>query len=231
MQAGGGRGHGAVMGGIDGLVVGPVAGIVGPLDIGRQRHVSGAGEHRHEIGAATIETHGDESVLILGCDFSRQRPVEGQGLSDLEALAGQPAEAVFLALVDVLAPVGATIDQALARLAMLDAVTDLAEVGLLSFDSLSADQLRDFFIAYVAHSIERRIMVDIGRNGAHRPASAATAVAAQQQMREHITGCVRLTNAKNSIGGARQAIASLRSTMNTIYESAYQVLLAGLEEA
>ena len=70
METGGRRGHGAVPGREDRLVVGAVAfvGPAGPLDIGRQRHATDRGQRRHQFRAAAVEGQLDLAALALRGD-------------------------------------------------------------------------------------------------------------------------------------------------------------------
>lgn len=56
---------------------------------------------------------------------------------NLESLAGQPASVVFAALADVLCPAGGTIDEAIAREAMLATAAELTTSGDLQLDAMT----------------------------------------------------------------------------------------------
>ena len=73
-------------------------------------------------------------------------PVEALRRFNLEGLAGEPAENVFLALTDALCPPGGTIDEAIARDALLETVADLAGKGVGNFDELTQDDLQEVFV-------------------------------------------------------------------------------------
>ena len=82
---------------------------------------------------------------------------------NLESMVGAPAEEVFDKLTDMLCPAGGMIDEPIARNAMLETIAVLAP-GVESFDSLTADNLREFFIGVVSRSIEGKIINEVGTN-------------------------------------------------------------------
>lgn len=130
-------------------------------------------------------------VVNLVSSFADRGPVETLRLFDLVEMAGAPAEDVFIALIDILCPAGGTIDEAIARDAMLETVADFAAVGVGNFDELSTDDLHEFFIGVVTHSIEGKILSEVGTNAVSVPANIAGVEQAQNMLHDFIQGCVR----------------------------------------
>ena len=130
-------------------------------------------------------------VANLARVFAEQGPEEALRTFDLAALAGGPAEDVFVALTDVLCPPGSTIEQAVARDAMIETVAAFAMEGVGSFDGLTAGQLEEFFIGVVSRSIEGKILNEVGTSTVHIPESVERVELAQQMLHEFIEGCVR----------------------------------------
>ena len=108
-------------------------------------------------------------VAGLARAFAAEGPAEALRHFDLEALAGEPAEEVFVALTDALCPPGSTIEEAIARDAMLETVAAFAEEGIGSFDGLTADQLNEFFVGVVSRSIEGKVLNEVGTSSVHVP--------------------------------------------------------------
>ena len=106
-------------------------------------------------------------------------------------MAGAPAEDVFVALTEMLCPAGGTIDEAIARDAMLETVADLAAVGVGNFDELSTDDLREFFIGVVSRSIEGKIFNEVGTNAVSVPVDIAGVERAQNMLHDFVERCVR----------------------------------------
>ncbi|WP_370453204.1 Qat anti-phage system associated protein QatB [Salinisphaera sp. LB1] len=130
-------------------------------------------------------------VAGLARSFANQGPAEALRRFNLEGMAGAPAEDVFVALTDMLCPAGGTIDEAIARDAMLETVADLAASGVGNFDELSADNLREFFIGVVSRSIEGKILNEVGTNAIAAPSDVAGVERAQAMLHDFIEGCVR----------------------------------------
>lgn len=122
---------------------------------------------------------------------SNQGPAEALRRFNLDDMAGAPAEDVFLALTDMLCPAGGTIDEAIARDAMLETVADLAAAGVGNFDDLSTDDLCEFFIGVVSRSIEGKILNEVGTNTVSVPVDIAGVERAQNMLHDFIAGCVR----------------------------------------
>ena len=80
------------------------------------------------------------------------------------ALTGDIA-AALLALTDVICGDGGLVDEAIARDAWCDVVADIDAIGVTSLDSIDDTQRKAIFAAFVAKTIERRILNDIGSSG------------------------------------------------------------------
>lgn len=125
------------------------------------------------------------------------RSVASQGATaalrrfNLEVLAGAPAVDVFAALTDALCPPGGTIDEAIARDAMLETVAELAAQGVGNFDELTAEDLQEFFLGVVIHSIEGKILNEVGTNAIRLPPDLAAVERAQRMLHDFVSGCVR----------------------------------------
>jgi len=130
-------------------------------------------------------------VAGLARNFANQGPAEALRRFNLECMAGAPAEDVFVALTEMLCPAGGTIDEAIARDAMLETVADLAAAGVGNFDELTADDLREFFIGVVSRSIEGKILNEVGTNAIVAPSDIAGVERAQTMLHDFVEGCVR----------------------------------------
>jgi ABC-type amino acid transport substrate-binding protein len=106
-------------------------------------------------------------------------------------LAGAPAQDVFVALTDALCPPGGTIDEAIARDALLETIADLAAKGIGNFDELTQDDLQEIFIGVVSRSIEGRILNEVGTNSIKLSPDIAAVDRAQKMLHSFVVGCVR----------------------------------------
>lgn len=143
---------------------------------------------------------------------------------NLEGLAGQPIEAVFLGLADYVCPDGGNIDEGIARNAFIETIADLAENGITDLDSLTANQMQTVFELYATHSIEERICNDIGAKVIMLPADARDAVRVQAQLRDFIRRGVAdaLTSARE--GMQQLTTENVHRFVNGVYEQAFSIL-------
>lgn len=170
-------------------------------------------------------------VLGVVRDFQRLGPAETLRQLNLIGLAGQPAADVFLAIVDVVCPPGGAVDEAIARQAMLETIGDMAEAGVGSFDALTPEQLREFFLDFIARSIEGRVMADIGGRGITLPDDVAAVESAQAQLHDFVTGCTRGALSPRLDGIERLADREIQGVVNQIYEAAFGLVAAAGEAA
>jgi len=150
---------------------------------------------------------------------------------DLPGLAGRPATDVFVALLEFVCPPGGALDEAIAREGMLDAICDLAQAGVGNFDDLTPEQMNEFFLDFLARSIEGRIINDIGVRGITLPDDPAAAENVAQQLHDFVFGCT-----KNELAGQLDDLASLNDReveklSNDIYEAAFDLIAAAAEAA
>ena len=110
---------------------------------------------------------------------------------DLGALVGAPVVSVFIALTDALCPPGGTIDEAIAREAMLETVAVFASDGVSDFDDLTADDLEEFFVGVVTRSIESKVSNEVSRTGVGRAHDLAAIEQAERMLHDFVEGCVR----------------------------------------
>lgn len=130
-------------------------------------------------------------IAGLARDFASQGPTEGLRRFNLESLAGAPAVDVFIALTDALCPPGGTIDEAIARDAMLETIATLAVEGVGNFDEMTPEDLEEFFIGVVSRSIEGKILNEVGTNSIRMSPDLGTVERAQRMLHDFVDGCVR----------------------------------------
>lgn len=162
-------------------------------------------------------------------DVQRLGAVETLRQLNLPGLAGQPAADVFLAILEFICPPGGAVDEAIARQAMLETIGDLAEAGMGDFDTMTADQMQEFFLDFVARSIEGRVMADLGARGVTLPDDVAAVESAQQQLHDFVMGCTR-----GELSGRLEGVESLgdrdvERVVNEIYEAAFELVAAAGE--
>src|ERR1700719_385565 len=143
---------------------------------------------------------------------------------NLQGLAGQPIEEIFVGLIDYVCPEGGSLDEGIAREAFIETIADLAENGVVSLDGLTADQMQTIFELYAAHAIEARLCNDIGAKAIALPADAALAATVQKQLLDFVRRSV-----SDAMTQARAAMLALTPEtvsgfVTRIYESAFNIL-------
>ncbi|QBY02564.1 hypothetical protein E2K80_00005 [Rhodophyticola sp. CCM32] len=163
----------------------------GSIRRGAGQYVAASGGGRaaaRQLGSSRALAGG---IAGLASAISRDGPTEALRRFNLESLAGAPAQDVFVALTDALCPPGGTIDEAIARDALLETIADLASKGIGNFDQLTQDDLQEIFIGVVSRSIEGRILNEVGTNSIKLSPDIAAVDRAQKMLRSFIVGCVR----------------------------------------
>lgn len=142
---------------------------------------------------------------------------------NLAGLAGKPATDVFLALTEVMCPPGGRVDEAIARQAMLETIADLAEQGVGEFGDLSAEQLREFFLGFVVHTIEGRVMADLGHRAVELPDGVAEVEAIQDQLHNFVDGSVR-AHVGEMLNELPETDAAMGALVDRIYEASFDLV-------
>lgn len=207
---------------------------------GSRSALGGALSHyvRHGIGGArrAARRMGSSKATAIGLlgvvrDFQRLGPTAVLRQLNLSGLSGRPAAAVFLAILEFVCPPGGAVDEAIARQAMLETIGDMADAGVGSFDTLTPTQLRDFFLDFIARSIEARVMADLGGRGITLPDDVAAVEDAQAQLHDFVTGATRGQLADRLDGVERLSDTQIDAVVDQIYEAAFELVAAAGEAA
>jgi len=191
------------------------------------RHgTNGPGRAARRMGAARAS--GGRLLGVIR-DVQSVGPTETLRRLNLEGLAAQPAPDVMLTLLEFVCPPGAAIDEAIARQAMLDAIQELAETGAGSFETLTTDQFEAFFLDFVAASIERRVINDIGTRSITLPDDVAAVRRAQDQLHDFIFGLIRSQLAGRTAGLTGLTDHDLEAVVEQIYEAGFQIIAVAAE--
>lgn len=150
---------------------------------------------------------------------------------NLQHLAGKQAADVFVAMLEAVCPPGGRIDEAIARQAMLDAIVDLADAGAGAFEQLTQEQLSEFFQDFVIHTIEGRVVADIGTHAIDLPETVEGVEQVQEQLHDFVSGCVRGHLGEHFDGLAAKTDEQVKETVERIYEAAFDLVSALAGEA
>lgn len=144
---------------------------------------------------------------------------------NLGDLVGRPAIDLFLGLADVICPDGGPIDEGMARDAWLEMVTELDDLGIDDAATLTAEQMQEIFLAFVARTIQARLFQDIGVNGLKIAADLVAIEAFEAEFRSYVRRSVR-----DSFTGDLSELATLSdhqimTIVDRTYEEAWDLLV------
>lgn len=188
----------------------------------------GARRASRRMGSSQVAARG---ILGIVRDIQQVGPEQALRQLNLGNLAGQPATDVFVALMEFICPPGGAVDEGIARRAMVETIADMADAGVGSFDTLSHEQLNDVFLDFVVHSIEGRVMADMGGRGITLPDDVAAVEYMQDQLHDFVSGATRGQLAGRLDGIANLSDRDIEVKVNQIYEAAFDLIAVAGEEA
>ena len=140
-------------------------------------------------------------------------------------LVGRPAVDLFLGLTDVICPDGGSIDEGMARDAWLETVASLDDLGIDDAAVLTASQMQEIFLAFVAHTIEARLFQDIGVNGLKIAADLVAIEVFEAELRSYIRRSVRDSFSGDLGGLATLSDLQIMTIVDSTYEEAWDLLV------
>ncbi len=185
---------------------------------------SGAGSSRNATRRMGASRAAAGNVLGVFRDFQRDGVNTTLQRLNLGGLAGRPLADVFLGLTDFICRDGGSIDEGIARDAWLETIAELDALALPDFDALTPEQVRDAFLAFIAHSIEGRLFQDIGAAG-FKNADLAAVEAFERQLRGYIRGAVRDSFSGDVADAANLSDQQISSVVDRTYDEAWDLFL------
>lgn len=140
------------------------------------------------------------------------------------ALAGDPG-AALLALTDLICGDGGTIDEAIARDAWCEVVAGIDDLGIVNLDQLNHAQRQQIFADFIAKTVERRILNDIGAKGFTIAGSPSEIRRIHEELADYIQTATRDQVADcfpSNLGSVSTARAETIGT--EVYEIAWSIL-------
>lgn len=180
------------------------------------------------MGSSRVAAQG---LLGIVRDFQRIGPQQVLRELNLERLTGRPAADVFVAMLEFICPPGGAVDEGIARQAMIETIGDMAEAGIGSFDSMTGDQLQEMFLDFIIHSIEGRVMADIGMKGISLPDDVTAVEHIQEQLHDFVSGATRGQLTDRLDGLTSLSDHDIETTVDRIYETAFDLIAAAGEAA
>jgi len=157
-------------------------------------------------------------------DIAQRGAVEALRPFNLDGMAGAPATDVFSALADVLCPDGGTIDEAIARDAMLATAAELSTAGNAPFDAMTPAALEAVFLGTISRSIEAKLFNELGTKAIRLPQDIAAVQRIERELHGFVSGAVR-----DAFTGANQSLqttpaANISGLVDDLYQRAFEVL-------
>ena len=143
---------------------------------------------------------------------------------NLDVLAGQPIEEIFMGLVDYICPDGGSIDEGIAREAFVETIADLVGAGVTDLDSLAAEQIQTVFELYATNAIEARLCNDIGRRVITFPSDSFEVTQVQGQLHDFIQRGVADALAAADVAATALTPETVLGFVEGIYEEAFAIL-------
>ena len=163
-------------------------------------------------------------VLGLLRDFQRDGVDATLRRLNLGDLVGRPLEQVFAGLTDVVCPDGGSIDEGIALDAWLETVAALE--GLADLAALTPEQMSEIFLTFISHSIQGRLLQDIGANGLKVAADLDAIESFQTQLDDYIARSVRDSFSSDISAPVTLSDRQIQDIVNSTYQDAWELLVA-----
>ncbi|TRN88971.1 hypothetical protein DT385_03495 [Pseudomonas syringae] len=168
-------------------------------------------------------------LLTIFGDVQRNGAAETLRRFQLTVAPGQPASQVLLALLEFICPPGGAIDEGVARQAALNTIAELDDAGTGSFEDMTQTDRQNFFLDFVANSIESMIMADLGGRGITMPDDVEAVERIQSQLSSFITGCTRGQLANRLEQWPAPTDQEVNQVSSAIYEAAFDLIATAAE--
>ena len=186
---------------------------------------SGSGGSRNATRRMGASRNAARGVLGVIRDFQRDGLNTTLRRLNLGDLIGRPLEEVFTGLTDVVCRDGGSIDEGIALDAWLETVADLEDLNITDPAALTPEQMRDVFLTFIAHTIEGRLLQDIGANGLKVAADLAAIEAFENQLRDYIRRSVRDSFSSDINTPTSLSDRQIQDIVDRTYQDAWELLV------
>ncbi|WP_306085221.1 Qat anti-phage system associated protein QatB [Pseudomonas sp. gcc21] len=203
-----------------------------PSDLGNalssyvRKGVGGSSRGARRMGASRATA---AKLLSIFGDVQRNGAAETLRRLQLTVAPGQPASQVLLTLLEFICPPGGAIDEGVARQAALNTIAEQDEAGSGSFEDMTQADRQNFFLDFVANSIESMIMADLGGRGITMPDDVEAVEHIQSQLSSFITGCTRGQLANRLEQWPAPTDQEVNQVTSAIYEAAFDLIATAAE--
>lgn len=202
----------------------------GRLQTAARRYVRARGGSKR---AAASSSSGQRSTASLGAFLADvvNRGVEQAATAiGVGNLLGQPVETVLAAILNAIAPEGATADDVTARRADADALAALFDElkvqdgGVAKLNSMDAVSVASAIQASVASYIYHRWLLDLGKRLEERAVTPKHAVKLERDVKQHVKNLVKINLSGKDVLRVDWRGSEGRQFTQQIYEEAYELL-------
>lgn len=149
---------------------------------------------------------------------------------NLESLSGKSINEVFIELTDFLCSEASTVDAGIARDAFVKTIADINGEQIIDDGSLSYEQVQTIFELYITHTIEDKLLNEIGTNAIFQAQTLDDADLVQSQLHDFIRNGV-----SDAVANSSNKIDQLTSNeigvfVDRIYESTFDLLSSLYQE-
>lgn len=203
-----------------------------PSDLGNalssyvRKGVGGSSRGARRMGTSRATA---AKLLSIFGEVQRNGAAETLRRLQLTVAPGQPASQVLLTLLEFICPPGGAIDEGVARQAALKTIVELDEAGTGSFEDMTHADRQNFFLDFVANSIESMIMADLGGRGITLPDDVDAVEHLQSQLSSFITGCTRGQLANRLEQWPAPTDQEVNQVTSAIYEAAFDLIATAAE--
>lgn len=182
------------------------------------------GAHKAARGMGSSRSAGSNLIGVLS-DIVERGAEEALKSLNLEQLAGNPIQDIFLGLSDYICPEGGTVDVGIARDAFMETISDLLREGVVDLDKLNLEQVQTVFEIYATHAIEIRIYNDIANNIIKKPQDISGVKDIQVQLYDFIRNAV-----SDSLSGLKSEFDKITPDktlgfVDKVYEQTFSLLI------
>ena len=131
---------------------------------------------------------------------------------------------MFLGLTEVICRDGGPIDEAIGRDAWLETVAEIDRFGIDNLEALTGDQIREFFLSFIAHAIEARLYQEIGINGFRVAEDIEDIEGLDAQFRSYIERAVRDSFSSDLTRLSAMSDHDIRTVVDRTYREAWELL-------
>lgn len=181
----------------------------------------GSGNAVRRMGPSRVAA---SNALGVFRGFQRDGVQETLRHLNIESLSGRAVQDVFISLTEVICRDGGSVDEAIARDAWLETIATLGQLGIDDLDTLSADQVKEVFLSFIAHTVEARLYQEIGVNGFQFAADLDDIDGFDKQFRDYIERTVRDSFTGDLAQLSKMSDQSIGEVVDKTYLEAWDLL-------